>query len=173
MEGPDGVSEELGALAARALACAERQQHEAPEVPHQQPEQRGHGGQQCVRGQLPGLLQLRPQHPLPVVPLRAGWLSKVGEALWGWAGRDALAYIPAFPSQTHQTGKWAVPPGTHGHSSSEEKQLANLITVAGEEKNRWLLRQGGFLAVKPPGPWGSPRQSSKSAPHSHSRSMAY
>lgn len=132
MEGPDGISEELGTLAAQALAHPEGQQHETPQVPQQQPEQRGHGGQQRLRSHLPGLLQLSAQH-LPSLWSRC-WLAgrpRSESPCWGW-GREGrtLASIPAFLSQTHQTGKRAVPPGTRGHISSEEKQLANLITVA-------------------------------------------
>lgn len=44
-----------------------------------------------------------------------------------------------------------MPPGTRGHIFSEEKQPANLITVAGGEEKRLLLN-GGFLPVKPQAP---------------------
>lgn len=52
---------------------------------------------------------------------------------------NTLFSPPAPPSPTHQTGKWAMPPG-RGHIFSEEKQPANLITVAGREEKRLLLK---------------------------------
>ena len=143
MEGPDGVSEELGALASRALAHAEGQQHEAPQVSHQQPEQRGHRGEQHVRSYPPGLLQLNLQHPPTCGPAAGGLGShpRLGRPSWG-PGKEGHThtYIPASPPPTHQTGKWAVPPGTCGHIFSEEKQPVNLITVAGREEKLLLLK---------------------------------
>ena len=102
-EGPDGVSEELGALAAGAPAHPEGQQHEAFQVSHQQPELRGHGGQQCVLSILPGLLQLRLWH-LPSSWSRC-WLGSHrrwerpsrGWGQWGGVGSDTGAHAN-FPT---------------------------------------------------------------------------
>lgn len=86
-EGPAGVPEEVGALAARAPAHAEGQQHEAPAGAHQQPEQRGHSGEQRVLRHLPGLLQLSLRHPP----------SQVGETLPGGAGKGGTAALKQSP----------------------------------------------------------------------------
>lgn len=104
-EGPDGVPEELGALAARALAHPEGQQHEAPQVSQQQPEQWGHGGEQRVRSHLPGLLQLR----LSTRPPRALPAGRV--AVPGGEGRDTRTRTPppALPHPIRQANRQCLP----------------------------------------------------------------
>lgn len=116
-EGPDGVSEELGALEAGALEHPEGQQHETPQVSHQQRQQRGHRGQQRVCGHLPDFLQLSPSVAPSCGP--CCWLGV--HPRWerpsqgqGWGGTQAHTHTHPLLSllQTSQTGKWAVPPGT-------------------------------------------------------------
>lgn len=140
-EGPDGVPEELGALAAGAPARPEGEQHEALQVSHQQPELRGHSRQQRVRSLLPDLLQLRLGRLPPCGSLPA-WVATPGgrdpPRDWGAGGRGNTTgtHAPSLrsrPKRIRQANGQCLL-GPEDTFYSEEKQPVNLITVAGEEE---------------------------------------
>lgn len=138
-EGPDGVPEELGALAAGAPACPEGEQHEALQVSHQQPELRAHSGQQHVRSLLPDLLQLRLRH-LPPCGLTAGLGGHPGweRPSQGLGGQGSATGTHATSLRSHPEpirqadGQCLL--GLKDTFYSEEKQPVNLITLAGGEE---------------------------------------
>lgn len=140
-EGPDGVPEELGALAAGAPARPEGEQHEALQVSHQQPELRGHSRQQRIRSLLPDLLQLRLGR-LPPCGLTAGlgghprWerpSQGLGPGGWGSTRGRHTTSLHSRPEPIRQANGQCLL-GPEDTFYSEEKQPVNLITVAGGEE---------------------------------------
>lgn len=89
-----------------------------------------------------------PSPPAPSL-LLARQPSQVGE-------KGEMHMQPHGPFPNPSDRQIALPLGTSGHISYEEKQPANLITLArGEEKQR-PLKWGGFLPIKHQAPGVSP-----------------